>query len=64
MAKGRCTNIEYAEMERLYNLVYTDREIAKIIGCSVLTVQNWRKIEDAAPNNTLKRWMEEQKVCS
>ena len=63
MARVRCTNIDYKEMERLWNLCYTDREIAKIMGCSVLTVANWRKIEDAAPNDTLKKWVEGQKVC-
>lgn len=62
MAGGRCPNVDYAEMERLYNLVYTDQEIAKALGCAVLTVVNWRKIEDAAPNVVLRKWMEKQAI--
>lgn len=55
---GRPRSVDYAEMERLYNLVYTDDEIKKVLGCSKKTVMDWRKAEEAAPNAELRRWME------
>lgn len=60
--KGRPSTVNYQEIERLYNLVWTDMEIADEIDCSLLTVKVWRKIVGAAPNYELKKWMEKKGI--
>lgn len=60
--RGRPSTVNYQEMERLYNLVYTDKEISQEINCSINTVQCWRDAHDAAPNNELKCWMRKEGI--
>lgn len=56
-------NIDYAEVERLYNEGKTDVEIAEILDCSPSTIKSWRKDNDCAPNDELSEWIQLQ-VCS